>query len=319
MSSQAIVSTAIHISKPVATQLKLAAQPWLLMLFVLSGLGIALPLNAQNTAPPSAGAELPQELLKSLQEFRKLQNGAPDLSLPSASNVPGEDPYQQRLRSIQQRMELIRSLVQQRQAAEEQAKLNAAQNPAPSGNQATIGDTAASQGEVPQPNAAQPSEQASAAAGVATPPEFPLPELVPNSEAANSDAEASKAPKFIGETVVPSAVDPLELANSLFQTGNYDLALKTYLAVADKVDKPQDALWTDYFVASCYRILGDLPTAEKGYRSLVESRRPTRPVEVARWWLDNVERRKSIAATLNDLDASLKAVSEERNANGNKK
>ncbi len=296
---------------------RLAAMRWLPTLLLFAAISFGGTLHGQGTAP--AEAAIPQELLKSLQEFRKLQNSAPDLKLPRANNVPGEDPYQQRLRSIQQRMELIRSLVQQKQEAEEQARLNANQNPAVAGGEASSAHSSQAHGETEHASDTHSTEHSGGATAQATPPAFPLPNLTANSEAAGHETNTNKAPKYVGETVVPSAVDPLELANSLFQTGNYDLALKTYLAVADKVDKPQDAIWTDYFVASCHRILVDLPAAEKGYRALVESRRPTRPVEAARWWLDNVERRKSIAATLNDLDASLKAVSGEANANGNKK
>jgi hypothetical protein len=296
---------------------RITATRWLPTLLLFAFLFASETLCGQGTAP--AEAELPQELLKSLQEFRKLQNSAPELKLPSANTVPGEDPYQQRLRSIQQRMELIRSLVQQKQAAEEQARLRANQNPAAAGGESTSAHSSQAHGETEHVSDTHSTEHLGGAAAQAAPPAFPMPNLTANNEATGHTTNPNKAPKYVGETVVPSAVDPLELANSLFQTGNYDLALKTYLAIADKVDKPQDAIWTDYFVASCHRILGDLPAAEKGYRALVESRRPTRPVEAARWWLDNVERRKSIAATLNDLDASLKAVSGEANANGNKK
>lgn len=296
---------------------RIAAIRLLPTLGLLAALSLGGSLYGQGTAP--AEAELPQELLKSLQEFRKLQNSAPELKLPSANTVPGEDPYQQRLRSIQQRMELIRSLVQQKQAAEEQARLKANQNSASTGTESPGSHSSQAHSETEHASDTHSTEHSGGATAEVTPPAFPLPSLTANNEAAGQSISQNKAPKYVGETVVPSAVDPLELANSLFQTGNYDLALKTYLAVADKVDKPQDAIWTDYFVASCHRILGDLPAAEKGYRALVESRRPTRPVEAARWWLDNVERRKSIAATLNDLDASLKAVSGEASANGNKK
>lgn len=296
------------------------ASRWLTTLLFFALLSSGGTLQGQTSTPPAPEAALPQDLLKSLQEFRKLQNSSPEMKLPSANAVPGEDPYQQRLRSIQQRMELIRSLVEQKKAAEEQARLNASQSQATKPTESDGSHSAQSHGETETERNAHSSEHSLEGVGAATPPDFPLPNLTANDNSAGGHAtNANKSPKYIGETVVPSAVDPLELANSLFQTGNYDLALKTYLAVSDKVDKPQDAIWTDYFVASCYRILGDLPAAEKGYRALVESRRPTRPVEAARWWLDNVERRKSIAATLNDLDASLKAVSGEANANGNKK
>ena len=79
-------------------------------------------LVAQNSPPEDSAArnnQLGQELLKSLEDFRQQQNPVmPDLRLPSASAIPGESPEQQRLRSIQQRLELIRTLVQQRQEAE---------------------------------------------------------------------------------------------------------------------------------------------------------------------------------------------------------
>lgn len=278
--------------------------------------GLVSPAFSQ-TIPAPTTEELSQELLKSLQEFRNLQKAAPDLKLPSANSVPGEDPHQQRLRSIQQRMELIRTLVQERQAAED-AQRRASQ-------QATIMSPVDSADHAASAHSVEGHAEHHAAVGAAdshaagtAPPDFPLPDLVPSSEAAGAAPISGQGPKYIGEAVVPSAVDPLELANSLFQTGNYALALKTYLAVAEKLDKPQDAIWTDYFIASCHRILGNLPAAEKGYRGLVESRRPTRPVEAARWWLDNVERRKSIAATLGELDSSLNTVSQELNANANR-
>ena len=308
-----------HRSGPLAEKRVWSTCRWFSLLLILYGFASCLSLHAQSASPAPAQVDLPQELLKSLQDFRKSQNALPELKLPSASNVPGEDPNQQRLRSIQQRMELIRSLVQQKKEAEEKARLQGEQNAASNGGEFANGLASQPQGETSNAANVHTAEQPEKPSVSAGPPEFPLPDLAANNETANSKADASPPPKFVGQTVVPSAVDPLELANSLFQTGNYDLALKTYLAVADKIDKPQDAIWTDYFIASCQRILGDLPAAEKGYRSLVESRRPTRPVEAARWWLDNVERRKSIAATLNDLEASLKVVSGELNANGNKK
>ena len=217
---------------------QLAAIRWLPTFMLFAALSLGGTLHGQGTAP--AEAEIPQELLKSLQEFRKLQNSAPDLKLPSANNVPGEDPFQQRLRSIQQRMELIRSLVQQKQAAEEQARLNANQNSASTGAESAGTPSSQAHGETEHASATHPTEHSGGAPVEAAPPDFPLPNLTANSEAAGHGTNTNKAPKFVGETVVPSAVDPLELANSLFQTGNYDLALKTYLAVADKVDKPQD-------------------------------------------------------------------------------
>lgn len=288
---------------------------WLARMAAIGWLLMALPtwLAAQTTAnaPVTADGQLAQELLQSLQEFRKQQNQIPELKLPSASSVPGESPEQQRLRSIQQRMELIRNLVQQKQEAE-------AARRAAAGSAATAvgGESQQSGSPAEEKSGAQAAAAAKPPTTPAAPPDFPLPELGPSEDAANPQEPVSSAPKYLGQTVVPAAVDPLELANSLFQTGNYELALKTYLAVADKLDKPQDALWTEYFIASCRRILGDLPNAEKGYRGLVESRRPTRPVEAARWWLDNVERRKNIELTLNQMDSYLQGVSQELSPNG---
>jgi tetratricopeptide (TPR) repeat protein len=265
-------------------------------------------LEAQTPPPTDAspgGGQLAQELLQSLQDFRKQQNQMPELKLPSATAIPGESPEQQRLRSIQQRMELIRSLVQQKQEAEAAKQRSAAA--ADAGTQPAADVTSAS---------GTGAEQSADGKQVTpAPPEFPLPDLQAGPETVNPKEQASTPPKYLGQTVVPSAVDPLELANSLFQTGNYELALKTYLAVADKLDKPQDALWTEYFIASCRRILGDLPNAEKGYRGLVESRRPTRPVEAARWWLENVERRKNIESTINQIDSYLQGVTQELSPN----
>jgi hypothetical protein len=277
------------------------------------------PLSAQTPAPappasplavpPASDEPLAEELLRSIQEFRQLQNQVPELNLPSANNRAGEDPYQQRLRSIQQRMELIRSLVQQRQQAEAAKQRSAGETASAAGNTSNPGSQT-------RPNQAEGMVGSGTAAPLSAAPDFPMPELAPGPASEPPTPAPETGPKFLGQTVIPAAVDPLELANSLFQTGNYELALKTYLAIADKLDRPQDALWTEYFIASCRRITGDLPNAERGYRSLVESRRPTRPVEAARWWLDNLERRKNIKSTLDQMDAYLEAVAQELTNNG---
>lgn len=288
----------------------LVAIGWLF--FAQPALLVAQAVPPAAPAPPAADAgQQAQELLQSLQEFRQRQNQIPELKLPSAASVPGESPDQQRLRSIQQRMDLIRNLVQQKQEAEAARQ------------RAAAGSAGAVVADQPQPadlpangNVEAPAAAAAQPTTPAAPPEFPLPELRPGAAAADPSEPVSTPPKYLGQTVVPAAVDPLELANSLFQTGNYELALKTYLAVADQLDKPQDALWTEYFIASCRRILGDLPNAEKGYRGLVESRRPTRPVEAARWWLDNVERRKNLELTIKQMDSYLQGVSQELSPNG---
>lgn len=273
----------------------------------------------------SEEGKIAQELLQSLQEFRKLQSEVPDLKLPSANSNPGEDPYQQQLRSIQQRMELIRTLVQKKEEAEtakakQRSSAAAALSAANAAAGAAAGSAPSAQPGLADSDAAEPAAGTDPAAGAGTqpapPPDFPLPELEPAAAGSTPEQAVNNAPKYLGQTVVPSAVDPLELANSLFQTGNYELALKTYLAVGDKLDKPQDILWTEYFIASCRRILGDLPNAEKGYRALVESRRPTRPVEAARWWLDNVERRKNIKSTIDQIDSYVQGVSQELKPNG---
>ncbi len=285
----------------------------LLCLACLAAFAGNLPVVAQTAGGQTQSrGPIAEDLLKSLQEFRKLQNGMPELNLPSANANPGEDPYEQRLRSIQQRMELIRNLVQQREQAEA-ARQSGGGEPAAGHSMEPAEGHHTAEPHLPAAGAGEhPENQHS----VPRPPDFPLPDLHADSADETSGAGTSVAPKYLGETVVPAAVDPLELANSLFQTGNYELALKTYLAVIEKVDRQQDALWTEYFIASCQRILGDLPNAEKGYRNLVESRRPVRPVEAARWWLDNVERRKSITETIGQIDAYLDGVSKELSSNG---
>lgn len=285
----------------------------LLCLLSLCALAGGEQVVAQTTAGQTQSrGPIAEDLLKSLQEFRKLQNSMPELSLPSANANPAADPYEQRLRSIQQRMELIRNLVQQKEQAEATRQQGATASAA-GGSAGTVTEAQAADSHPP---ATDTGEHSAGNHAHPQPPDFPLPDLHAASAGETTGEPVSATPKFLGETVVPAAVDPLELANSLFQTGNYELALKTYLAVIEKVERPQDALWTEYFIASCQRILGDLPGAEKGYRNLVESRRPVRPVEAARWWLDNVERRKNITETIGQIDAYLDGVSKELSANG---
>lgn len=315
-----------HSEKQVDSRFRMAATPlrfWLGgVAWLLVAIGGSYSLQAQQLPQPEAHSptapSLASELLQSLNELKRLRQADPALPevQPAASDPTAQNSTsaEDKLKSLQQKIELLRSLLEKSGTTRSTAPGSAdSSHPgvsgAPNSHDSNWNNTLRHDGH-DSISEGDSSDPANATNGNDL--TFPMPNFEETAESNHSgESPTPSAPKYVGQTVIPNPVDPLELANSLFQTGNYDLALKTYQTSQKQLEKLHDIVWTEYFIASCQRIGGDLAAAETSYRNLVESKRPSRAVEVARWWLDRLESRKQATRTIQTLDQELQAIKKE--------
>ena len=284
----------------------------------------ALPINGPVNVPSSGSTsggstkDLATELLEGLRQLKLHVSGGPQNStVPRDDTKPvlrtgggrtkNHEPVN--VDALQQRIELLKSIMAKKQLAAQAARASSETLPPASTNPVNLQNGQAPDAALNSRSLAIPE----------THDEFPMPALESHQpetvDGNQSTAPIPNGPEFVGQSVVPTAIDPLELANSLFATGNFELALKTYQAAIKRANDPHDVLWTDYFIASCQRIRGDVSQAEVGYRNLAATKRPTYPVATAQWWLTHLERRKGFQTTLSEIDSQLKVISAEVSKN----
>ncbi len=113
--------------------------------------------------------------------------------------------------------------------------------------------------------------------------------------------------------VVTEPVDRLGLANNLYATGNYKLALATYQKIPLAEATADDRVWIEYQLGCCNRNLGDVAEAEKHYRVVASRAQPEFLTEYARWWLDSLGQRKQIEKALTEVHPALEALEKQIN------
>ena len=165
-------------------------------------------------------------------------------------------------------------------------------------------------------------DQSEADSEVPEPPDQVTPDPVlpvpPTSEtpdtddgASNRDSEEADGPVEIPvEIATESEVDRLHLANSLFGSGEFGIALKTYQELFLSNHKSVDRDWVRYQIAACFRRLGNYEAAEKHLRILA-SRPEAQLPQLARWWLDNIQQRRDIEARVNAARKAIQQLREE--------
>ena len=105
---------------------------------------------------------------------------------------------------------------------------------------------------------------------------------------------------IIENIVVDGPIDRLGLANNLFATGQYPLALEMYQQTpAADLTAPQH-FWVEYQTANCLRRLGNLTEATNRYRRLADHAEAGWLSEQAHWWVETLEEICSLQKTLAD-------------------
>jgi len=129
-------------------------------------------------------------------------------------------------------------------------------------------------------------------------PRPPLPEIPPTAKDAGKPSLAD----------LEKPLDPMGLAQALFQTGDYESALATYrlldLTSLGKVDRPA----AQYMMATCLRKLGKLDEAAVLYREVVNAKEDEALAECAQWQLSAFRWRHDLEGQLEQLRQRRQAM-----------
>lgn len=147
---------------------------------------------------------------------------------------------------------------------------------------------------------------------VAAAPEHPEPP--PTSGAGSQDDSEAIAPP--PQPATDHAIDRQALADSLFATGEYRLALATYRALLEEEKKEGESgtaksSWLRYQVAGCYRHLGEFPQAESYYRDVTSDQSDVFLADMAQWWLANLKQRKVLAGRVQQWQMVVRQLEKE--------
>ncbi len=115
--------------------------------------------------------------------------------------------------------------------------------------------------------------------------------------------------------VVNQPLDPFELGNSLFMTGNYSASIKSYQTILEGASD-NDQVWLRCMMGCNYRLLNNFRKAEEAFREVSNSRdRESFAVDYSRWSLSYIEaRRKSKAefeSIAKEIDSALERMKNE--------
>ena len=109
-------------------------------------------------------------------------------------------------------------------------------------------------------------------------------------------------------TVIDGPVDRIGLADNLYALGELTIALEMYEQVDAKKVKPEEAYWVMFQRACCHRRLGQLEEAQKVYRRLAGQEPAGWLAKTARWWLDQMDTRAAIKASLETQTAAVESM-----------
>ncbi len=114
-----------------------------------------------------------------------------------------------------------------------------------------------------------------------------------------------------GTRIATEPVDSIELASSLFMTGNYEGAKKTCQArLRSEVDPDLEA-WLRCMIGCCERIMGDYANAEASFRDITNNRPESYPVDYARWNLGYIRQRQEMQQQFENVTSSMDAIIKE--------
>lgn len=116
------------------------------------------------------------------------------------------------------------------------------------------------------------------------------------------------------EAVVGTRINRLALADSLFATGQAELALQAYGSIQLTKLSAVDRYWIEYQIANCHRRLGNTAEAEQRYRALAGLVDGGWCATHARWWLDAISTRTKLQQELTQIRQTLHSVEEQLNA-----
>ncbi len=243
-------------------------------------------VQAQNSQPDDAS----QKNI-SRQQLPSVDSNAGDISPSDNQRL-----FELRVQSIQQRIEVLKLELSRRQPGE--------------ANDENVAKAEANEAGEPEESNTPPMDTSDSKV------DGTLPSTAPNSQLGRSGGE-NKAVGPNGFQLVSLPANSLELGNSLFSIGNFSQALRSYENLLQDEKNPVDRAWIKSFAANCYRLQGNVTTAEKLYREVAGARMNVFAADQAQWYLDFTGRRKQMIADLKAIDEELKPLAEKRDsANG---
>ena len=283
------------------------------------------PLPADESAapreeadPPLAAPDLAAKLREQLRRLRESRQAAMSDEPLAVPDRPATTPAENRRLS-----QLRRDLVE-RQALwqDRQDRLNAdlnrleelfkdapwCQPPAP------VKTTAPS-----RPESVPASNDRPAAADSTTTPVSAPPPLIRPGPVTPAEPSPDAIPPALVEAiaVTDQPVDRLGLANNLYGTGEYNLALQIYERIDSGPLSTSDREWILYQVANCHRRLGHTAEAERSFRVVTASQQEGWCNENARWWLETTHKLTQLRKRVEQVQQGLQNLGEQPGVNAN--
>lgn len=137
-------------------------------------------------------------------------------------------------------------------------------------------------------------------------------------------AEEVTAPLATPEASLPSKrilstrVNTFALGESLYQTGNFESALKAFQQVDVTPLSQSDRTWLDLLIALCQRRTGDFSTAEGTLREIANEESTDYPVKAAQWWLKHASASHETTTKMNALSSEFDSLLERANSHVNR-
>ena len=234
---------------------------------------------------------------QSPQDLQKPRPNMDGSAKPNASGVDKNSVDMGRINSINERISLLKKLAEEdkRRAAEEAAKAESQMNSMPPVNPVTPPNNNVGESNVFD-NVTQPSDP---------PPENFQPTMPKTDPLTTKAAEATQ--------VLQEPLDPFELGNSLYMTGNYQASIKSYATILESVS-PQDQIWLKCMMGCNYRLLGDLQKSEELFREVSNSRNADSiAVDYARWSLTYIESRQKSKEEYQLIEGEIDSILKKMN------
>ena len=247
--------------------------PWCVLACMLAFTGTAFSQDPP-TVPSAPTAPVERELNPVKDQLDQTLEliGRGRAQITGNQNSPRDTA--DRIKSIKERIDMIRLLVEENE--QQRAMLQLQEN---------------QQGVVQEAADATISNLE-----VAVPP-------LPSEQLTNANLAAHGVGPDVSSDVVPlelaDPIDSVQLANSLFLSGNYELALKNYQRYMEQeAPRSHKDKWAILMLASCYRATGDISAAEFAYRDLAATGDRAEPTEIAvehsQWMLKHLSNRRQL-------------------------
>jgi hypothetical protein len=108
--------------------------------------------------------------------------------------------------------------------------------------------------------------------------------------------------------ITDEPVDRIGLADNLYATGEFQLAIEVYVGLAATNLPEEKKLWIEHQIASCHRKLGNDVEAETHYRRIAGDDNAGFLAENARWWLSVMRQRREANSKHDQIKAVIETI-----------